>query len=61
MKTDADLGSQKARIIGKGRVWLHCVVCPGQLDENEVLENMEVKSLPSCHPLWMEEGILRFK
>lgn len=26
-------------MVGKGRVWLSCVVYPGRQEENEVLEN----------------------
>lgn len=61
IKTDANLGSQKARMLAEVRVWLSCVVYPGQQEENKVLENMDVTSLLSCHPLWMEKGILRFR
>lgn len=34
-------------MVGQVRVWPSCVVYPGQQEENEVLENMDVKSLPS--------------
>lgn len=61
VKTDANLGSQKARMLGQVRVWLSCVVYPRQQEENKVLENMDVISLLSCHPSWMEKEILRFR
>lgn len=61
VKTDANLGSQKARMVGEVRVWLSCVVYPGWQEENRVLENVVVMSLPPCHPLWIEKGIWRFR
>ena len=49
MKTEANLGSQKARTVGKGRVWLSCVVYPGRQEEKWGSGKHGCKkNLPSC-------------